>query len=611
MKYNPYDIIREEIIRNYDFSIEDTTKPSDKNNPFKPDKIRKAINVKVYYEIEKYRDNQQISIKQIESGCISKEFKNVLICEENDVPRLKTKCNATKYEYIINLFIKSNEKGRDFNAKTKDMLAFFCGYLGWNDLDSENRFSYKDMKANGLIGSPINKGIENIKEEIQTNIFINNELIKNETSLLSKKQSDIHLLLNDVNTETKKLDEIRSQVNKIHSTVTHNGLTISYKKISNQNTSIRSFSNYNVNFGEFLINAIDFGINIQLNKFLHEHKQESIQKFEVLKSILNSDYENLLYLNDTNHYLSRLGIEDTKIEFDTEIYSDLIHKNINSTLTLDFIKLGYYLGKGMIDEMVTNIFPDDPYSDETFNDILNIETSIKKYLAYYDLDHLYFEFYPKINKHEENKIHKENSNITEFLIQLKCATREKYFLEKNQVKETSEISEFIYEIFLLGRDIQFLEFYYNRTEDDNDHVYSLKKIIESFSIEEHLEERINYLGFIYEEITNLNISIYDYYYNQIKSPLLLDFFRVGYLIAKDTLFAIGLIGQELDFDIQSPLEVREKAFLKIKLIFLEYNMIDFFEKEYPNIIIENNIFQLNNDIDVFIFKMRNALNSKF
>ena len=259
-------------------------------------------------------------------------------------------------------------------------------------------------------------------------------------------------------------------------------------------------------------------------------------------------------------------------------------------------------------EMVLDVLSDETQSNETLDHILTNELKIQKYLSYHDLEYLYSDYYPKIRGYKKSEYSINNSNILEFLIRIKQAVREKYSSKENTAKYDNKISNFIYEIFILGRDIQCLEFYHNQKEDDNDVVFRLKEFIKSFSIEETMEERVKYLGFSYKELYD---SIYEYYSLQIDSPFLLGFLRMGYLTAKDTLFSIGFVGQEIDEYFESSLKIRNEAFKEIKLLFIEYNLLDFFEKEYPNIIVKNNIFELENDIDVFVYKMKSVLNSSF
>lgn len=168
MNDNSYDKIREVIMQRNGFKKSDTTLNLGLNNPFKPDKIRKDINEKVNIEIENFRDDENITKKQIMLGCISKEFQNVLTFEDNsqnDIAALKEKCTAKQTKFVKKLFIKPDGTGRSFKSKTKDMLALYCGYLGWNDLDINDTFTYKELKGRKLLDEQIME-VENVKSAI-------------------------------------------------------------------------------------------------------------------------------------------------------------------------------------------------------------------------------------------------------------------------------------------------------------------------------------------------------------------------------------------------------------------------------------------------------------
>ena len=194
MKYNPYDIVREEIIRNHHFTIEDISAYlQKKKSSFKPYKIRKGINERVSIVIEDFRDNDEITEKQIMLGCMSKEFQKALILEDiekNNIPDLKRKCEAKKPDYIVNLFtIPDHKREKEFNPKTRDMLALYCGYLGWSDLDVNNTFTYKELKTHKILDSQKGK-TEKITSAIISSQKEQNEVLKKDITNVFQQSFD-------------------------------------------------------------------------------------------------------------------------------------------------------------------------------------------------------------------------------------------------------------------------------------------------------------------------------------------------------------------------------------------------------------------------------------
>lgn len=102
--------------------------------------VIETLNHIVYDKIFAFR-NGKTSDEDIDVGCISEEFKFVLQEEnKNNVPDLFEKCRLTKKKTLIKLFtVPDDQRPKDFDPKTKDFFAIFCGRLGWRDFLADER----------------------------------------------------------------------------------------------------------------------------------------------------------------------------------------------------------------------------------------------------------------------------------------------------------------------------------------------------------------------------------------------------------------------------------------------------------------------------------------
>ena len=201
MNISPYQTIRESIMIDNDFNVEDVN-----NNAVPWNRVLGRLNEIVSDTIESKR-RKNIENKDFYYGCITKEFKSVLKEEENNkVPDLIEKCKQTKIDFLVRLFeIPDNKRKKDFNPKTKDFLAMYCSGFGWQDFSADRRGEIHETEEIEFIENPelyISNNIDSIKKfinkysiEKKNQILDLNKTIRNHLDI----KSETHLIIDILN----------------------------------------------------------------------------------------------------------------------------------------------------------------------------------------------------------------------------------------------------------------------------------------------------------------------------------------------------------------------------------------------------------------------------
>ena len=223
---NPYKIARDAIMLRCDFTIEDVKKPRSEHNPFKPGKILKKFNADLAKQINVFRKIKKLTKAQILEGCESQEFQNVFLeKEEDELFELIDKCELTKYKTIENLFDFSER----FEIKTLDAFAVFSGYLGWADMDFNERFSFREIRESEK-QNEVDNSISQEVQEIQLGIGelkqIVQDIQENETKIIPKELTVNlpRIRANQIIGRQKEIEDLRKRLFDNNEVVLVNGM---------------------------------------------------------------------------------------------------------------------------------------------------------------------------------------------------------------------------------------------------------------------------------------------------------------------------------------------------------------------------------------------------
>ncbi len=189
---DPFNIAREAIMLRCNFTMEDVNQPKNINNPFMPGKILKIFNADLAKQINAFRKTKTLTKAEIIEGCESEAFRRVFLEKDEDkLLDLIDACELTKYKTIESLF-KLSER---FEKKTLDAFAVFSGYLGWADMDFNERFSYKEVIESAANSKEINS-ISMEEQELKYGIKELKKIaleIKQKTSWITSKELTVNV----------------------------------------------------------------------------------------------------------------------------------------------------------------------------------------------------------------------------------------------------------------------------------------------------------------------------------------------------------------------------------------------------------------------------------
>ena len=146
MNESPWDIVREAVLIAADIKTEDLQK-----NTVVWKRVLHDLNKRVGSQIDNIKENNKPSDKEIYKACLSKEFIEVLLSDDEDTEDKKKKCFMTKTGFLVTLFkFPDNSWKQNFNPKTKDYLAVLANSLGWNELEDDRIINYRTRKELGV-----------------------------------------------------------------------------------------------------------------------------------------------------------------------------------------------------------------------------------------------------------------------------------------------------------------------------------------------------------------------------------------------------------------------------------------------------------------------------
>ena len=211
----PFNEIRQEILRRNKFSWDDVHRPLGDDNPYNPKTILEEINDTVEINIVDIRKNREYTDLEIDTYCLSKEFKDVFKEKtEENVYGLIEKCRYTKKEKIHELFTSPVYHKISLEKKTKDLFGVYMEYIGWNDFTLTDEPTYRERKKSqdGIDNNVVDK-IDDVKGGTQAIKKIARDVEK-----IRQEQSNFYLMFKtgvinyknrlDYNEATKRLKEI-------------------------------------------------------------------------------------------------------------------------------------------------------------------------------------------------------------------------------------------------------------------------------------------------------------------------------------------------------------------------------------------------------------------
>lgn len=201
MYKNPYEIIRETIRESIDYLKHPNIDPKQWN------KARRTMNEVVETKLSQLR-KENPSNSKIKDSYYSEFFRSIFIERNNNrVYDLIYNSNLTKKETLQNLFLKPDEERKDFDPKTKDFFAVYCGYNGWLDLVAKTNFT-REKKTESIPSENLPTDID--KDQKEFDKFI--ELIKTFELRKLKESSDLG---STVLERLRIKEEVQKLINKL------------------------------------------------------------------------------------------------------------------------------------------------------------------------------------------------------------------------------------------------------------------------------------------------------------------------------------------------------------------------------------------------------------